>query len=128
MYDHRTSIKYLEHRFPHLAEDFHDETWDGVLYVQITVVFAHWAQAVIDSGDSRIWAQITDAFIEMWKDCSPDVRNALEVSFLEHLYLKDRKRKRGQQNYRSWAYKAMPPMMRQAKEDIDDYNKKLHGG
>jgi hypothetical protein len=122
MYDNAAAIEYLESTFPHLAEEMHDETWDGLLHLQIAV-FARWAQDVISSGDRNTWEQVTKAFLILWRDCHPDVTNALNVSFLEHLTFADGKKRR-----RSWAYDSMPPQMRKAWDAMEDYNRKLHGG
>jgi len=122
MYDEVTTIEYLESSFPHLAEEMHDETWDGLLHLQMAV-FARWAQEVITSGDQRTWEQVTKVFLKIWRDCHPDVTNALNVSFLEHLTFSDGKRRR-----RSWAYDSMPPQMQKAWDDMEEYNRKLHGG
>jgi hypothetical protein len=43
MYDRTTSIEYLGAKFPHLLEELHDETWEGLLHVQMGV-FSRWAQ------------------------------------------------------------------------------------
>ena len=97
MRDKTTSIEYVGDKFPHLLQELHDETWEGLLHVQIGV-FSRWAQQSIDSGDQATWKQITKVFMELWRDCTPDVVNALNVSFLEHLKFTDD---------RSWAYAAM---------------------
>ena len=104
-----------------MAAELHDETWDGLVHLQIAA-FARWAQAVIDAGDEGVWKRITEVFMDLWRDCTPDVINALNVSFLEHLdFTDDNKR-------RSWAYASMPPEMRKAWNEMEAYNRKLHGG
>ncbi len=122
MYDKNSAIEHLESTFPHLASEMHDEINDGLLHLQMAV-FARWAQEVISTEDSNTWGQVTKAFLTIWRDCDPDVNNALNVSFLEHLTFSDGKRKR-----RSWAYDSMPPQMQKAWDDMEEYNRKLHGG
>ena len=121
MYDNITTIEYLESNFPHLAEGMHDETWDGLLHLQVAV-FSHWAPDIVDNGDLKSWNQVTKAFLEIWRDCHPDVTNALNVSFLEHLHFSDGKKRR------SWAYDSMPLQMQKAWNEMEEYNRKLHGG
>jgi hypothetical protein len=120
MYDHQTTIKLIESRFPNLADDLHDEIIDGLLHLQMAV-FSRLAQDAIDSEDVTSWEKITKVFMCIWQDCTPDVENALNVSFLEHLNFKDGKRKR------AWAYDKMSLTMRKAFDEMESYNKKLHG-
>jgi hypothetical protein len=121
VHDKTTSIEYIGAEFPHLVEKLHDDTWEGLLHVQMGV-FSRWAQDSIDAGDQGAWKQITEVFMHLWHDCTPDVINALNVSFLEHLDFTEDKR------HRSWAYKAMPQEMRKAWDEMEAYNRKLHGG
>ena len=121
MYDPTASIDHIEARFPEIAEILHDEIYEGLLHLQMAC-FADMAQKVIDKGDEKQWHRVTETFIQIWVDCTPDVLNALNVSFLEHLHFKDVKKAQ------SWAYKAMPAMMREAWDDMDQYNRKIHGG
>lgn len=119
MYDNITTIEHIETVFPHLAEEMHDETWDGLLHPQIAV-FSRWAQEIIDIGDQGSWKQVSKVFLTIWRECHPDVTNALNVSFLEHLNFNDGKK------LRSWAYDSMPPQMQKAWDDMEEYNRKLH--
>jgi len=120
VYDKTTSIKYVGAKLPHLVAELHDDTWEGLLHVQMGV-FSDWAQNSIDAGDEAAWKQITEVFMDLWRDCTPDVINALNVSFLEHLdFADDIKR-------RSWAYKAMPQEMRKAWDGMEAYNRRIHG-
>ncbi len=121
MYDTETTIEYIEMQFPHLQDELHDETWDGLLHPQIAA-FSRWAQSIVDIADRNAWSEITKVFMVIWSDCSPEVENALNVSFLEHLHFADGKVSR------SWAYKEMPHAMRQAWNEMEEYNRKIHGG
>lgn len=120
MHDHQTTIKLIESSFPNITDELHDEIADGLLHIQMGV-FSRLAQDVIDSEDPASWEQITKTFMCIWKNCTPDVENALNVSFLEHLNFNDGKRNR------AWAYNKMPLTMRKAFEEMAAYNKKLHG-
>ncbi len=120
VYDKNTSIEHIVARFPHLLKDLHDDTCEGLLHVQMGF-FSQWAQTSIDAGDKQAWKQITEVFMELWHGCTPDVKNALNVSFLEHLNFDD------DEERRSWAYTAMPQEMRKAWHEMEEYNRKLHG-
>lgn len=120
MYDHVKTIQLIEDRFPELSEELHDEICDNLLHPQIAV-FSRFAQSVIDDANSELWNSVSQTFWEVWKDCTPEVTNALNVSFLEHLNFSDAKKKR------SWAYVAMHPAMRKAWDEMEAYNRKLHG-
>src|SRR5216684_446265 len=121
MHDKTSAIELIGARFPHLFEELHHETWEGLLHLQMGV-FSGWAQESIDSGDRQAWRQITEVFMDLWRDCTPDVINALNVSFLEHLSFTDDKK------HRAWAYIAMPHEMRKAWDEMEAYNKRIHGG
>ncbi len=121
MHTHRSSICLIEERFPSLADELHDEVIEGLLHPQIGE-FARFAQGAIDAGDKEAWAAITTVFLELWSNCDDGVRNALNVSFLEHLNFEDRKKQR------QWAFKLMPRVMRTAWEEMESYNRRLYGG
>lgn len=121
MYDHATAIALIESRFPALAADFHDEIIDGLLHPQLGA-FSRYAQAAIDSGDFNTWGLITDTFMNLWLSCDAALQNALNVSFLEHLDF-------GEQRFeRQQAFASMPTAMRDAWSEMDEYNRKVHGG
>lgn len=121
MYDNKTSIEYIESRFPELGEALHDEIIDGLLHPQLGE-FSRLAQSVIDESSKAGWSKVTTVFMQLWSDCTPEVKNALNVSFLEHLNFTDGKRAR------SWAYREMPKPMRKAWEEMNEYNRSIHGG
>lgn len=121
MYSHIGAIQLIEQRLPSLTDDLHDEIVEGLLHPQIGE-FSRLAQGVIDAGNRDGWSQVISIFMELWLNCDDAVRNALNVSFLEHLNFKDQKVQR------QWAFKSMPPVMRKAWVDMDTYNRRLHGG
>jgi len=121
MYDSVSSVQFIVAKYPHLSDELHDETWDGLLHLQMAV-FSRWAQGVIDSGIFEDWHQIAETFLSLWLDCTPEVTNALNVSFLQHLKFNNGKKQR------SWAYEKMPQIMRKAWDDMESYNQKIHGG
>lgn len=119
-YDNKTAIDLIESRFPEISEDLRYEGWSDLLHLQVAV-FSKFAQSVIDSGDREVWREISQTFLDLWQGCTPEVENALNVSFLEHLNFTDKKRQR------SWAYEAMHPAMREAWDKMEEYNRKIHG-
>lgn len=121
MYTHSSALQLIEETFPSLREDLHDEMVIGLLHLQIGE-FSRYAQEVIDAGDDLTWHQITDVFVALWANCDDSVKNALNVSFLEHLHFNDKKKQR------SWAFESMPKSMRTAWQEMDNYNRKIHGG
>ena len=121
MYESQTTIEFIETRFPSLSEELHDETWDGLLHLQVAV-FSRLAQNVVDDGNRDAWRLVTQTFLDLWHDCTPEVKNALNVSFLEHLNFSDGKKDR------SWAYQKMPQVMRRAWDEMEAYNQNIHGG
>lgn len=110
-------IQKILSSFPELEEDFEDET--GLFYNQI-FAFHYLAQSAIDSQDREKFLQICELIGCFLLNSSGDVKNALHVSFLEHLNFESSKR-----TDRSWAFEVMPQIMQQAYRDIMSYTKKL---
>jgi len=100
-FDHAAFVSALKLRFPDLVGELEDETWAGLLHLEVGCL-ACYAQAAVDRGDrvviERCWA-FANAVLG---DCTADVKNAICVSFLEHLEFEDRGTKR------SWALELMP--------------------
>ncbi len=113
------AVQRIEREFPTLSSELHDEIWDGLLHLQISV-FSRFAQAAIDAGDRLLFKRICGLFLELFKNGSAELVNALNVSFLEHLNFDDGK------ELRHWAYDSMPEGMRVAYEEMEDYNRQLH--
>ena len=120
MFQHSSAIAFVEQRFPEISDELHDETIEGLMHPQIGE-FSRYAQAAIDRGDINVWSRVTEVFMELWQDCDDAVRNALNVSFLEHLNFKDGKVQR------RWAYNVMPKTMKVAWQEMEQYNKGIHG-
>jgi hypothetical protein len=120
MYTQAETIQLIEQRFPSLSVDLHHETNEGLLHCQIGE-FSRFAQDAIDARNEESWSQVISVFMELWSDCDDEVRNALNVSFLEHLRFEDK------EIQRQWAFISMPKIMRDAWEEMDAYLRKLHG-
>ena len=121
MYNSTASIEHIESRFPAISDDLHEEGIGGLLHTQMSI-FSRMAQDAIDCKDEKLWHEVTATFLQIWGNCTPEVTNALNVSFLEHLLFTDGKK------VRSWAYRDMPTTMQRAWDDMDEYNRNLHGG
>ncbi|WP_139752078.1 DUF7674 family protein [Aeromonas dhakensis] len=108
----------IENEFPEISEKLRED--EGLLHIHIGE-FSHHVQSFIDNGNENEFGRVCKLFVELFSSASPELENALNVSFLENLNFTDGK------NNRSWAYSAMPPLMRKAWDEMDEYNSKLHG-
>ena len=115
-----TAIQRIESQFPEIRDELHDETWEGLLHLQISV-FARLTQRAIDDGDRARFKKACDLFADLFTQADPELVNALNVSYLEHLEFND------DGTQRRWAYDAMPDVMRKAHDSMDEYNKHTHG-
>ena len=113
MYNKESSIELIESQFPDLTPELNDWEEDGI-HLQFGA-FARFSQDAIDESNKSQWIKITKVFMEIWKDCSPYVKNALSVSFLADLNFTDGKKRR------SWAYREMPIEMRMAWDRYEEY-------
>lgn len=120
LYAHEETIRRIEDAFPALRAELHHELVDGLLHPQLGA-FARLAQTFIDGGDRSGWQRVVDVFTDLRLNEDPALENALNVSFLENLDFKDDKL------CRLWAYEAMPERMRSAWNEMDMYNRRLHG-
>lgn len=114
------ALKKIEEVFPEIAEEIHEDVIEGLLHCQIGE-FSRFAQRQIDRQDRDSFGKICRVFVELFTDADPSLENALNVSFLEHLDFTDG------EHSRSWAYLFMPAMMRTAFDDMEAYNRKIHG-
>ncbi len=90
-------VAELSREFPDIAEELDDETCQDLLYVQ-TGVFARYTQTAIDHGDRGLTARCFLAADRAAAGGDDAVRNAIGVSFLEHLNFQDGKVRR------EWAF------------------------
>ena len=117
--DGKEAVRRIERELPDLSAELHDDTWDGLLHLQIAVLCRR-TQVAIDEGDRPLLLLICRLVVELLDSGGAEVVNALHVSFLEHLNLEDGKQRR------RWAREAMPPRMRAALEEITEYDERLH--
>lgn len=103
--------------FPDIKEDIEE---DNDLFHSQMFVFSNLAQNAIDNEDKNKFLQVCELMRVFLLNSSGDIKNALHVSFLEHLNFQDSKKTK-----RSWAYELMPKVMKESYEDIMRYNKEL---
>ena len=94
------------------------ESFDGLPYVQ-TGLLAEIAQRAKGARDWKKYRQVLDLVDRFLPEADGELRNAIHVSFLEHL---DFIGPRGAQ-----AWKLMTPRLQSAWKDIITYNEKLLG-
>lgn len=98
--------------FPGLGQDI---CWDDeLLHVQMGV-FAHYTQAAIDDQNTSEVRKCFDLAHRLFADADPDLKNALYVSYLEHLNLEDGRASR------TWARRYMSPLLQQGHQEINGY-------
>ncbi|MBA2114797.1 hypothetical protein HOV93_19640 [Planctomycetes bacterium FF15] len=79
-------------------------------------------QSFIDQHKRHEFDSACQLFMELFQQGSPELMNALYVSFLENITFKD------DTTSRRWAYDRMPPMMQTAYEEMESHNRRIHGG
>jgi hypothetical protein len=90
--DHERFIARLTEQFPAVAADV-DECARGLLHLEVGTL-ARWTQAAI-SDEDKAAVKAYFAFIDVvFRRATPDVKNAVFVSFLEHLSFDGRHGKR----------------------------------
>jgi hypothetical protein len=116
--DRADVVAILLKEFPTLANELTDETWAGLVHLEVGC-FSYYTQQQIESGSRAELARCYWAATKFLMDGDDAVRNAIYVSFLEHLNFEDGKRPR------RWAKDAMPPRLRAGYEEIIAYNEAL---
>jgi hypothetical protein len=102
--------------FPDLREDF--EEWEGLIHLQVSD-FRRFTQAAIEAGSFEMVSRCFEIANAALVQGNESLRNAIYVSYLEHLDLRSDLGKRAAQ--------LMPSQLRQGRHDILDYNEKLLG-
>ncbi len=96
--------------FPELAEDF--EEWSDLLHLKMGA-FARITQAAKGEGDWEKYARCVRFADKLYADPSPELENALNVSYLEHL---DFDGPRG-----SKAWECLTPRLKVGWKDMQQY-------
>src|SRR5690349_15646018 len=90
--------------FPSIKDDLLDDTWSNLLHPQMGS-FARYAQDAIDRGDRQAVSRCFELADRFLREGTPELQNAVGVSFLEHLNFDDGKRRR------AWARELLPPRL-----------------
>ena len=108
-------IRALESNFPDVAGDIDAEVEGGLLHLEVAAL-ARAAKAAINSGNEpevrRHFAFADDLF----RRAGPDLKNALYVSYLEHLDFRD---------HRAYAEALLPPALHSGWVEINEYLDRL---
>jgi hypothetical protein len=112
---HSALISGLNERFPELKDELADECWAGLLHLEVSC-FARLTQMAIDDGDRDLLKRCFDFARTTFHNADDEVKNAMYVSYLEHLNFSDSKKTR-----RSWAFVLMLPALQQGYRDIMKY-------
>jgi hypothetical protein len=106
MIDRHQLVETVVQHFPAIEADIRDETWAGLLHLEVSS-FARYTQQQIDSGNREELKRCFELARRFLLEGDDDVKNAMGVSYLEHLNLRD------QRKPRSWALDEMPEIVRQ---------------
>ena len=102
--------------FPELAEEF--EEWHDLLHLKMGA-FSRIAQGAKGEGDWDKYNRCMHVTDELLRDPDPDLENALNVSFLEHLDFD------GPRGSKAWNY--LSPRLQRAWEQMQRYLHDIHG-
>ena len=111
MIDRQQLVETVVEHFPSLEEDIRDETWAGLVHLEVSS-FARYTQQQIDSGNRPELKRCFDFARQFILEGTEDVREAMAVSYVEHLNLRD------QRKQRSWALEEMPEAIRRVYEEL----------
>jgi hypothetical protein len=114
MIDSAHLVETLELAFPGIRAELHDETWDGLLHLQVAV-FARYTQEQIDAHDVTELRRCFELARQFMLHGDPAVDNAMHVSYLEHLNFSD------QRTERAWALKEMPEPLSSGYKLLNSY-------
>jgi hypothetical protein len=111
--DHARFISLLTEQFPVVAAEM-DDCRRGLLHCEMGA-FSHATQTAIDAGDDESVRQHFLFIDGIFRDATPDVENAVYVSYLENLRFEGRKA--GPTNARE----LLPPRLQQALAEVEAY-------
>ena len=109
MIDRQQLVEAVVQHFPSIEADIRDETWVGLVHLEVSS-FARYTQQQIDAGNRKELKRCFELARRFILEGTEDVKNAMGVSYVEHLNLRD------QQTERSWALNEMPKPVRRIYE------------
>ena len=118
--DHSRFITMLTERFPDVAASI-DDCSKGLLHMEMATL-ARATQAAIQSQDKATVREHFRFIDEVFRDGAPDVKNAVNVSYLENLNFEGRKAGPTK------ARELLTPRLRQALAELEEYLTRLFGG
>ena len=90
MIDRETMVEILIKEFPDIEADITDETWAGLTHLEVSS-FARYTQHQIDNKDDSELIRCFEIARRLMLEGDDTLQNAMQVSFLEHLNLRDGK-------------------------------------
>ncbi len=118
--DHPRFIALLTGRFPEVTAAI-DDCSQGLLLLEMATL-ARATQAAIDGQDRETIRRHFQFIDEVYLLASPDVENAVNVSYLENLRFEGRKAGPTR------ARELLTPRLRQALAELEEYLARLFGG
>jgi hypothetical protein len=115
--DHPRFIALLAERFPEIAASV-DPCSRGLLTLEMAALGCA-TQAAIDAQDTATVRRHFEFVDEVCRDATPNVKNAVSVSYLEDLRFEGRKAAPAK------ARQLLTPRLRQALADLEDYLARL---
>jgi hypothetical protein len=103
--DRQQFVEEAVKAFPEFESDIRDSTWAGLLHLEVSA-FARYTQRQIDGEHHAELKRCFELARRALLEGTPDLKNAIAVSYLEHLDFSDQKRRR------SWALGVMPEVLR----------------
>ena len=116
--DHGRFIALLTERFPQVMAEI-DDCRQGLLHMEMAVL-AHATQSAIDAGDRGTVRRHFEFVDEVFADATPEVENAVYVSYLVNLQFEGRKAGLIR------ARELLSPRLRQALAELEAYLAKIY--
>lgn len=116
-YDRDAFVSELHELFPAAADDIDPEIDEGLLHLEMGA-FARYTAHTIEQGDRKEAIRCFQFAERLLKQGTPEVQNAVHVSYLEHLMPPDG---------HAWMFEAMTSFVREAWFGIQGYNDEIHG-
>jgi hypothetical protein len=110
-FDRHSAIATLAREFPEVAEELQDQSVADLFHMQMHC-FGHYVQRQIDAGNRTELARCYEWLQRFVLYGNGDVQNAVGVSVLEHLVVRDGKVSR------QWALASMPSLLKQEYEKL----------
>ena len=104
-------VALLIAEFPDIEDDITDETWVGLTHLEVSS-FRRYTQAQIDDRNEAELERCFRVARKLMMDGDGEIENAMHVSYLEHLNLRDGKAPR------SWAIALMPEPLQAGYQSI----------